>query len=280
MAPLPETSIAALCAQYAVLLLDAYGVLVDESGPLPGAGALLHHLNETQKLYWILTNDASKLPQTLARRYAAYGFPVGPDRFLTSGDVLAPYFAAHGLTGSRSVVLGPEDTVRYVEQAGGRPVSPGEDFDVIVVGDVDGFPLRETIDRLITALFHKLDRGDRVHLLLPNPDLIYPVANGRFGMASGSLALLLEAALRLRFPGRPDFRFVPLGKPDTALFAEAARRSGTRNMIMIGDQLETDMRGAHAFGIDSALVTTGLTVSPAPLSGSARPTYILRSLSP
>ena len=77
-------------------------------------------------------------------------------------------------------------------------------------------------------------------------------------------------------PDRTDLRFVRLGKPHGAMVAEALRRSGTRNMIVIGDQLETDVAGARAFGLDSVLVDSGVTgASSTPL---LPPTYRMRSL--
>lgn len=277
----PEITIDAIIDRYAVLLLDGYGVLVDSSGALPGAADLIARLNRAGKRYFILTNDASKLPATAARRYQSYGLTIAADRFITSGSLLGGYFAEHGLAGARSVVLGPDDSRRYVELAGGQVVLPTDPFDVLVIGDESGFPFVETVDRVLTALIRKVDRGEPVHLVLPNPDLIYPAAGGGFGIASGSVALMLEAALGLRYPARPDLRFARLGKPHAPIFADAARRSGTRDMVMLGDQLETDVRGANAFGLDSVLVDGGVTASsldtlPAPL----RPTYRLRSLAP
>ena len=132
----------------------------------------------------------------------------------------------------------------------------------------------------MTALFHKVDRQQKVHLILPNPDLIYPKGNQGYGVASAGVALILEAALKLRYPGRPDLRFVRLGKPHPAIFAEAFRRTGTMDMVMIGDQLETDIRGANDFGIDSVLVGTGLSNATVEASDrlGPRPTYRLRSL--
>jgi ribonucleotide monophosphatase NagD (HAD superfamily) len=50
-------------------------------------------------------------------------------------------------------------------------------------------------------------------------------------------------------------------------------------MVMLGDQLDTDIRGANDFGLDSVLVTTGVGASTMPsLPGHPRPTYRLRSL--
>ncbi len=273
-----EVTIEALIERYAVLLLDAYGVLVHSSGALPGAAQLIRRLNRSGKTYYVITNDASKLPATGAARYRGYGLDLDPERIITSGSLLAPHFAAHGLVGRRCAVLGPADSMAYVEQAGGRLVSPTDGFDVLVVCDESGFPFLETVDAALNGLLAALDRGQVVHLILPNPDLIYPSAQG-FGIASGSVALMLEAALRIRYPGRPELRFTRLGKPHRAIFDEALRRSGTRDMVMIGDQLETDIRGARAFGLDAALALTGVTVDgAAAASADARPTYVIRSL--
>ena len=153
-------------------------------------------------------------------------------------------------------------------------------FDAIVIGDQSGFPFLEKVNAVMSALFLKLDRREDVHLILPNPDLIYPDGDEGYGVASGSVALILEAALQLRYPDRSDLRFVRLGKPHRAMFAEALRRSGTMDMVMMGDQLETDIQGANDFGIDSVLVGTGVSDSATAASGrlGPHPTYRLRSL--
>ncbi len=279
MAESAEITVDALIDRYAVLLLDGFGVLVHGSGALPGARELIDELNRIAKPYYILTNDASRLPASRARRYRELGLAIDPNRIITSGSLLPGYFASHRLSGARCAVLGPDDSLRYVEEAGGVIVSPSEGFDVLVIGDQSGFSFLETVDKALTGLFDQVD-GDRdVRLVVPNPDLIYPAGDERFGIASGSVALMFEAALALRYPDRPDLRFVRLGKPHTAIFEEALRRSGTRDMVMIGDQLETDIQGANAFGLDSVLMATGVTRSTAPrVPDVPRPTYHMRSL--
>jgi ribonucleotide monophosphatase NagD (HAD superfamily) len=187
------------------------------------------------------------------------GLAIETDRIITSGSLLKGYFAQNRLTGSRCVVLGPEDSVRYVELAGGLVVTPDDEFDVVVIGDESGFPFLDTVDSVLTGLIRKLDHGENVHLVLPNPDLIYPKSDRDFGITGGGIALILEAALQQRYPGKCNLHFDRLGKPYDVIFKEALRRSGTRNMVMIGDQLATDIRGARAFGLDSVLVASGIT---------------------
>lgn len=273
------TTIDELIERYSVLLLDAYGVLVGTESPLPGSRELIARLNRAGKPYYILTNDASKLPETASRRYRGFGLDIDPDRIVSAGTLLPACFAERGLRGSRCAVLGTPDSIRFVERAGGVPVPLGEDFETLVVCDENGFPFLEGIDRTLSILYARIDRGADIQLILPNPDLVFLKSAGEFGIASGTMALMFEAALELRYPGRTDLRFLRLGKPHHTIFAEALRRSGTRDMVMIGDQLATDIRGARDFGLDAALAAGGVSSEiPASLPAHLRPTYLLSSL--
>ena len=278
MTPTKDTTMQELIARYPVILFDSFGVLASSNAVLPGAVELIANLNAIAKTYFVLTNDASALPESRSENYAKLALNIKPEQIITSGGLLSRYFADEHLQGLRCVILGPEDSVRYVQIAGGEFVPIGADFDAVVIGDQSGFPFLETMDQVMTDLFRKTDKGENVRLILPNPDLIYPDGDG-FGFASASIAMLLESALKLRYPERDDLHFIRLGKPHEAIFAEALRRSGTRDMVMIGDQLETDIKGANDFGLDSVLVGTGISaldLSWAP--ESMRPTYTLRSL--
>ena len=272
-----------LIERYSAILFDAYGVLAGSDHVVPEAPAAIDRLNAIGKPYFVLTNDASALPETRAARYAEMGLNIAPERVITSGGLLAAHFAERGLAGARCAVLGTADSAAYVERAGGIVVpSPrADDFDALIIGDQAGFPFLETADAVLSALFRKIDAGRGVHLIMPNPDLIYPEGGG-FGFASGSVGLIFESALALRYPDRRDLKFTRLGKPRAAIFEEAERRSGTRDMVMIGDTPDTDIRGANGFGIASALVDTGIAAlgASASLPKSDAPTYRLRSLAP
>lgn len=268
-----------LIDRYDVLLLDAYGVLVHSRGAMSGAAARIEQLSRSDKPYYILTNDASKLPEIAAERYRAFGLNIPPARIITSGMLLTQHFADAGLTDKTCVVLGPEGSRHYVERAGGRIVTADDDFEVLVIGDEAGFPFLETVDKVLTGLYRRLDAGGDVALVLPNPDLVYPKDAGSYGVTSGAIAMMLEAALQLRYPQRTDLRFTRLGKPQTAMFEQALRLSGSRNMVMIGDQLDTDIRGALAFGIDAVLFGLGVSaLAELPSDGTLRPTYHMHAL--
>ena len=279
MTMVPLTDLDTLMEKYDVFLLDAYGVLLDQAGALPGAAAFLKRLNRRSRPFYILTNDASKSPLTASKRYGDMGLDVTPQHIITSGSLLTSYFARNNLNGARCVVLGPRDSIGYAESAGGRIVTPEEAFDVLIICDESGFDFPDMADAALSRLLQQLERGRKLHLLLPNPDLIYPKGPGIYGFASGSIAVMFEGAIRLRFPNRAPIHFTRLGKPFPQLFQEAYARSKTKNMVMLGDQLETDIKGANAFGIDSVLMTSGISgpvksTLPEPL----KPTYCLPGL--
>ena len=257
----PRIEPAELHARYDVVLLDSYGVLVDERGALPGAARFLTALQNSGTRWMVISNDASRLPSSSVERYQARGLPISGEHLLTSGDLIAPHFEAQNLAGRRCVVLGPADSQALVREAGGVVVDPlSPELEVLVVCDDEGYPFRETIEALVGHLYARFAAGHEVSLVLPTPDLIYPRGPGRFGMTAGSVAMLIEGALRLRFPEAPP-RFTGLGKPHTPIFERALARLGATKsdrVVMVGDQLATDIAGANAMGLDSVLIATGV----------------------
>ena len=256
MSDAPYITLTELIERFDVILFDSDGVLVRWPSAIPDAPEAIARLNALGKPYYVLTNDASQVAETRAARYAELGLDIDPDKIISSGMLLKPWFEDQGLRGARCVVLGTGDSAAYVREAGGEVAPFHEDFDVLVVGDQDGFPFLDATAAVLTTLFRKLDQGETPRLVIPNPDLYYPEKDG-FGFASGMVAGMFEAALALRYPDRPDLTFTRLGKPHPAMFHEAFRRANTRNMAMIGDTPSTDIRGANNVGIASVLVESG-----------------------
>lgn len=273
--PAVEIDIDQLLDRYELLLLDAYGVLLDQQGALPGATELIARLNREQRPYFILTNSASRLPETFAQELSRLGLAIPASRIITSGLLLARHFATQRLAGSHCVVLGPENAAEYVRRAGGVVVPWSSEAEVVVIADQAGFPLLEGVNGVVSLILRRLDRGERVELLLCNPDLIYPVASQQYGITAGSLALMIEGILQERYP-ETRHGFVRLGKPHRPIFDAALGSYPRAQAIMIGDQLATDILGAQRCGIDSALVMSGL--ARAEKIAAVSPTFTLPNL--
>lgn len=275
------TTVEALLDRYDVFFLDAYGVLVNSEGALPGAAAFLEQLERRRKPYWLLSNDAARGVHTSWQRYTGFGVPLRADRILTSGTLLQTYFQRNALEGARCLVLGTDDSRAYVEAAGGQVCSYDDrSATVCVLADDMGFPFLDAMNDVVSVLLERLEKGLFTHLILPNPDLVFPRLGG-FGITAGAMAAAVEAVLSLRDPSGRQ-RFVPLGKPEPHLFEAAMQRLDGQvaksRIVMLGDQLITDVLGAARFGIDSALLLTGISRTSEIANAPEPPTYVLPSL--
>ncbi len=266
--------------RYDAVLLDAFGVLVDGTSALRGAAELVAELGRRRLPYLVVTNDASRLPSTASERFRRFGLDIAEADVLTSGQLIGPYIAERGLVGARCLVLGTDDSRRYVSDAGGVVcrIEPDADVDLVAVCDDEDSPFLEGLNAGVSVIFRALDAGRAIHLCLPNPDLLFPAGGGRFGFTAGAVALLFEAAMARRYAPR-RIEFDRLGKPHRPLFEAAAGRLGTRKILMIGDQLETDIAGARRAGLDAALLLSGVSRWEAgAVDASEEPTWILDRL--
>jgi HAD superfamily hydrolase (TIGR01459 family) len=269
-----------LLDHYDVFLIDAYGVLVHADGSFGGAQDFISQIEALGKTFLIVTNDASRLPETTSSVYSTHGVAIAPKHILTSGMLIEDFMAKERLSGSRCVVLGPSDSRKYVERAGGIVVDPDRDgaLDVLFLCDEAGFPFLDTIDETVTMLVNTLAAGKTVRLVLPNPDILYPKGGRGLGVAAGAIAGMFDTVLRHARPDDPP-QFIPLGKPHAPIFDRARAMTGSGKTVMIGDQLQTDILGASRCGIDSVLVGSGVSYQTQEKSqDSVTPTFLLASL--
>jgi glycerol 3-phosphatase-2 len=274
----PSSTTIELLDRYAGVLLDVYGVLLDAGGVLPGARELIDELMRRGMPFAIVTNDASRSVAAYERRFASHGLAIPGDRIVTSGSLLARYLAERSLSGARVCVLGTADSIAFVREGGGVVVLPeaGVELDALAVCDDDGFDFLPGVEHALNGVVRAVEAGRCPRLVLPNPDVIYPKGGGEIGLTAGAIALLIEAALARRCP-EAQLRFDRLGKPAPALFLEASRRLAIdpARLVMIGDQLETDIAGASAAGVSSALLAG---ISRWSEGASTSPTWLLERL--
>lgn len=279
-----------LTERFDTLLFDSYGVLVNGSARLDGARELIDWLEKSGKNYLIVTNDASRSIESRARRFVERGLPVPPHRIVNSGCLIPRFFKENGLEGAPTAVFGSPDAIDYVRQGGAEilPLDRMTDAEVFVLADDAGFDWRPNINQLISVLNQKTLDSKPFKLLLPNPDLVYPGGDRAYSFAAAALAEMIESALVRLFGDAAHRRFIRLGKPFAPIFDEAMRRTGgpgdKNSVVMIGDQLETDIAGAVSYGIASAIVTTGINrhntaAALSELPAAHRPDFLLTNLS-
>jgi HAD superfamily hydrolase (TIGR01450 family) len=253
------TSFASLVARYRVIFFDAYGVLKNARGVLRGVPELLSWILRQGKDVYVITNDASRSPTQMAAAYAHpdHGALIPEGKIISSG-LLAKDFLRAKLRSGQVAYLGKPASAFYIESAGLTPVhvsayQPGEDVAAVALLDDEGFDWFRDLNITLNMM-----RRVSAPVIVANPDLVYPVNDHEVGLAVGSLAGMLE-----RIVGKSFIRF---GKPDTMMFSHAfaCAHENVPNLhrsdvLMVGDTLETDILGAHTFGLDTALVLSGNT---------------------
>lgn len=225
------------------ILLDMDGVLYHGDRPLPGAIGFLRRLAATPHLF--LTNNPILTPEAVAAKLERLGFQgVAPEQVMTSAQATA-YWLSQQLPGFRYYAVGA-DGLHQALSACGLPDEQQADF--VVVGEGPGLDY----DRLSCGINLILKRGAR--LVVTNPDQnVDAEIDGEHRVLPGGGALVAPFAVAT------GMEPVVIGKPQPLLFEMALERLGcaAENCLMIGDRPDTDIAGAAALGISTALVRTG-----------------------
>ena len=239
-------------------LFDAYGVLVDSDGILPGAHSFLERLRSTGKPFCVISNDASTTPEAKVEKWASRGLFLEPERLLTPWQVLTSETSPLSLDGLGCFLIGTPLSRMMLWSAGGELVDTASALDALVIADEVDDHVMHRCDEALSLVTKAIRLGRDPKLILLNPDLIYPSARG-FGFTSGSLALMFESALERLF--RRPFPFQRIGKPQPYLFELGLAELGLspERVAMIGDQLETDVAGALQAGLTAVLIGTGVS---------------------
>jgi HAD superfamily hydrolase (TIGR01450 family) len=226
------------------LLLDMDGVLYHGSHRLPGAERLLQRISNMPHLY--LTNNPRRAPAAVAERLHEMGLPrPDPSQILTSALATAAHLA--GIKpGFSWYAIGEGGLDDALIAAGGRFDPARADF--VVVGEGPGIDF----EKIAIAINLILKRG--AQLVVTNPDVsVDDQHDGEHRVLPGGGALVAPIALACAV--EPWV----IGKPKPALFEMACDRLGCApaDCLMIGDRPDTDIAGAIAIGMRSALVRTG-----------------------
>ena len=109
--------------RYSVIFLDAYGVLKSASGLIDGALEVVTSLIDAGKEVFVVTNDSSRSPESMAERYSQQaGRELLPaDRYISSG-LLAAEYLENQIPYGKVAYLGKPESAHYIEIAGKIPI--------------------------------------------------------------------------------------------------------------------------------------------------------------
>jgi HAD superfamily hydrolase (TIGR01450 family) len=230
---------------YAAYLFDVDGTLTYHDHAVPGAPEALHALKANGKRIVAVTNNSSLSRHQLGARFRRFGLPLDDDEVF-SAMVATAQLVANEMPAARVFVFGNPGFRAEVERVGLEVVSDDAEVDYVLVGNHTGITYKA-----LTAALRALLRGAR--FVAVNVDRTYVGSDGGLVPGAGVFVAALE-----RGAGRPPD--VVVGKPSVTLLLEAAQSIGQppAECLYTGDNLEADVAGAHAAGMDALLVLTGV----------------------
>ncbi|HNV76791.1 MAG TPA: HAD-IIA family hydrolase [Gemmatimonadaceae bacterium] len=247
-----------------VILSDLDGVVYRGAAPIPHAVTALNAARET-KTVGFLTNNASRLAADVAEQLTTMGLDVDADDVVTSPQATLLLLSRVVEPGTSLLVVGGPGLTTVLQGAGYRLVRTADEHPDAVV---QGFSPHVSWNDLAEAAY-ALASG--IPWVATNLDTALPLERG---LAPGNGAIV--AAVRAVVNREP----LVAGKPEEAIFDAARERFPGSRWLFIGDQVDTDIRGANRSGMSSALVFTGISQPQDAFAAhpDARPDFILRDL--
>lgn len=230
------TQIAQLVSSAKAVFVDWDGCVVLDESFIPGADVFLRRFQDHTT---ILSNNSTELPHTLAAILERAGITIKPGHILLAGHQAINYTRKHHC-GDRIFMMASREMCAFASEQGLTLV--GHDADVVLLlRDVD-FNYR----KLRVAI--NMIRGG-AQLIVANPDATHPTRNG----LTPETGAIMAAITLCCDPITP----VIIGKPSSTIFEHALHQQGLapNEVVMIGDNADTDIAGAKSFGIPAVLLT-------------------------
>jgi 4-nitrophenyl phosphatase len=234
------------------ILIDIDGTLMRGSQLIDGAAEFLEFL-ETKKIPYLIVSNNTKSPGRYVDLFKDKGISVGEEHILTCTSTTRQYLDDHKEI-KTAYVIGKPDLIEAVEDAGVRILKDAGGVDIGEVADavIVGGDFNLTYTKLKDGVLH-LQSGSI--LIGSNGDMLIPTEEGLVPEAGMTLAALEAGS---------GIKPIILGKPMEYFFEIAVgrlKKSKTMDLdqvVMLGDRLDTDIKGALDYGIKSILVETGV----------------------
>lgn len=252
-----------------LVLADLDGVIYRGALEIPRAATHLTRAAEHAKVAYI-TNNASRRAADVADKLRGFGLRLDNDDVITSPQAAVKLLAEHIPAPATILVVGGEGLDDELTRAGYTVTRKADDNPAAVL---QGFAPELGWSDLAEAAYALAEgpNGEQLTWIATNTDWTIPLERG-LAPGNGTLVSAVHTAVA-RLP-------VFAGKPETPIYETALSRFGTRNALMIGDRLDTDIKGARATGIASAHVLTGVDRPKQLIAASKdmQPDFILPNL--
>ncbi|MAT52655.1 MAG: TIGR01458 family HAD-type hydrolase [Porticoccaceae bacterium] len=220
------------------VLFDLDGVFYVGNQPIPGALNTLGVLDDRGIPYRFITNTTTQNRAELSAKLKNMGIPIVPDQLVTAPVATRDYLLANDLNrcffAVAPAVLADFKGIEHVDR----------DADAVVVGDIGDAWSYDLLD----TLFQHLLSGARLVAMHRNR---YWQTEDGLHIDIGAFVTGLEYAAGVQA--------VTTGKPSAAFFAAGLNSLNLEpgQVIVVGDDIQSDIGGAQQAGIRAVQVKTG-----------------------
>lgn len=250
-------------------LVDLDGTLYTELGPVPGAASVIRELRRRGVPFRFVTNTTRRPRRRLLERLEGYGLDAAADEVFTAVLAGAAYLKGAGVRTVAPYV--PEDVLEdlagFTLKGGVTGPATGPWPDAVLIGDLGA----RWDHALLNEAFRYVMDGARLVALQRGR---YWLAAEGIELDAGAYVAALEYAT-----GREA---VVCGKPNPHFFqAAVASMQVTTDrppVVVIGDDIWSDIEGAQRAGFRGWLVRTGKFRRDELRSSGVRPDRVLDSI--
>jgi len=250
-----------LVEKYKGFVFDLDGTIYRGEKLIPGADKTINKIRSLEKKVIFVSNKTTDSPDDYLRFLASNGIEIYPDELITASTVIKNYLFEN-YPGTKFYAIGEEKFIEELQSSGFILTENYKEVEVVIV----------TLDR--TLNYEKLEIAARslengAKFFAANIDDTCPVDNGEILDAGSTIS-----ALEKRTHRNLELHF---GKPSGFMIEEVLNRIqlNKKDILITGDRIETDIAMGNAFGIDTALVNTGIKNFP---NGKIKPDYFLNSI--
>ncbi len=227
-----------------VILFDWDGCIAIEDKPTESA---IRFLLKLRKPFAILSNNSTKLPKDFAAILSTYGVQIDEDRIFLAGSETIKYAKEIGI--KKVQIIGGIRMINFAKNIG-LDIDNKDPQSIILLRD-SMFNYKKLQD-----VVNKLSRG--VPLIVANPDLTHPGSNGELIPETGALFSAINSCV-----SKTGFEYTVIGKPFSRLFDRVSYKFkvSMSDALMIGDNIDTDVKGACSIGANAILINTEFGIS-------------------
>ncbi len=254
-----------LVDNFDALFLDLDGVVYKGASAVPQAVGAINRVQDQGSVVSYLTNNSSRKPDTIAEQLVSLGINATAGQIVGSAMSGAALLATKIPARSKVLVVGGEGLRHEVSLQGFEVVDEASQEPAAVI---QGFSPDVSWRNLAQAAF-AIQAG--AIWIATNQDWTIPLEQG-IAPGNGTLVGAVHTAAGIL----PEVA----GKPHRPIFDHAIEKLKVKNPLMVGDRLDTDIRGANTAGIESAVVLTGIATRKELVAAKPedRPKYILEDL--